>query len=310
MKVADISPRIRRAGRLAGLRLLSRLPYDITNTIVVSGTARSGTTWVSRTLSSIPHSSILFEPFHLEHVPAANRAGLSWRTYLREGESCSTERRFVEAVLTGRVLNTWTTREVDRVRRTRTWIVKFIRANRMVTWMTSEFPISRVMLLVRHPCAVVASQIASEFPAARPNDPKLLRDFPHFRPIIESLETDEEFFAADWALNLAVPFAARRPWPWRIVAFERLVVQGSSALSEVLEQWHIDNPAGLASRLRQWSSTARSREAQPGVELLTEWKTSLRPDQVRRILDVAQSFQIRLYGDDPLPDESLLKQLE
>src|SRR5262245_687131 len=56
-------------------RLTSNAGYDLRETILVVGWARSGTTWLAEVLSAIPNSAILFEPFHTERVPEAAAAG-------------------------------------------------------------------------------------------------------------------------------------------------------------------------------------------------------------------------------------------
>ena len=45
---------------------------------------------------------------------------------------------------------------------TKQWIVKFCRANRMLPWMVEHLDIRPPIYLLRHPCAVVSSQLRHE----------------------------------------------------------------------------------------------------------------------------------------------------
>ena len=140
---------------------LRPLPYDIRQTIVIAGSPRSGTTWLAELLNTIPRSAILWEPLFLDADPQLPKIGFGWRTYVPPDRDRPEMEAYLRRVLTGRVLNPWTLqrtslRDVYRVKR---WIVKFVRANMLLPWLTLRFPTRRPLLLVRHPCAVVASQI-------------------------------------------------------------------------------------------------------------------------------------------------------
>jgi len=276
---------------------------------VVCGSPRSGTTWLAQTLASAPRSAMLFEPLHLDHVPRAALAGYSWRTYIRPGDGTEAQKAFMTDVLSGRVLNWWTALDLGRPRRIETWVVKFVRANRLLGWMASEFPLHRLALVVRHPCAAVVSQIEFRFPADEPrSDEVLFADFPRFADIVSTLETDEERRAAEWAMDLVVPLSHPQPHPWHILTFEGLVTGGPAALEPVLSAWDVPMPATMPKRFETWSrTTSRVRRAKERHSIVDDWSQRLRSDQVRRILAVTNAFGIDFYGEDPAPDERRLR---
>lgn len=288
-----------REGEVALLRFLSLLPYDITNTIVISGSPRSGTTWLAGVLNSIPGSSILFEPLHLDRVPGARRAGFSWRTYISPGESWAEGERFMRKVLTGKVLNDWTTREITHPMRTGTWIVKFVRANRMLGWIVDVFPIRKPILLIRHPCAVVASQMSQHWwtEIGPPPEEEFLARHPRFAHVLSSLQTPEEYVAAVWAIDTYVPLLVAPNHGWTVMFYEHLVQNLENELVAAFETWNLAIPTDVSARAAKPSSTTKR-----SVGSISAWQRRLNREEIRRILDVASAFGIEFYGEDPEPD--------
>lgn len=63
-------------------------------------------------------------------------------------------------LLSGQILNYNTSvTTVKEIMRCKYHIIKFTRANRLLRWMAEKFPIKPPILIIRHPCAVVSSQI-------------------------------------------------------------------------------------------------------------------------------------------------------
>ncbi len=299
--------RARRSATRRATQLLASPSYDVRNTIVVAGSPRSGTTWVGQIVAAIPGSAVLFEPLHLDRVPMARRAGFSWRTYVRPGTRWPEGEQALEEILRGQVLNDWTAREIAWPKRVTTWIVKCIRMNRLLPWLTERFPIRAPILVVRHPCAVVASQTAAGW--ARPTehpDPKLVADFPQTRSVLEALETDEEHRAAGWALDTLVPFSSSpAPQGWMTLPYE-LALRGGDVFDRIFARWAVTRPSGVDRRMGVSSSTTTPSRDAARADPLTAWTTQLSRDQIRRILAVTHALGLDFYGEDPAPDESRL----
>ena len=53
---------------LASLRGLCHLSagYNVNNTVILSGVARGGTTWIAEALNCQNHFRYMFEPFHIK----------------------------------------------------------------------------------------------------------------------------------------------------------------------------------------------------------------------------------------------------
>lgn len=294
---------------MSALRAQGLLPYDLRRTIVVTGSPRSGTTWLAELLATTPGSGVLFEPDNLRHVAEAADAGMSWRTDIQPGADWPEGRRYLERVLRGRVLNLWTTRELERWIRPRTWIVKFVRANRMLAWLTTEFDLPRAVLIIRHPCAVVSSQVARGWPAnpGWNEEEPFLRRNPHLRSVLATVRTPEEILAARWAIDAAVPLQATEPRRWSLLTFEELAIDPIGVMTRLFGSWGMPVPPQLSSVAGRWSSTARETQDRDRTDVLTEWQRLLRPETADRILEIAHAFGIDAYGPEPHPDPARLR---
>lgn len=300
---ADIRRVVNRARRwtiTTGTSLLSR-GYDERRTIVLTGSPRSGTTWVASLFGAIPGAAVLFEPLHLNEVPGAARVGFTWRTYVDPSADWPEGEAFMRRIVQGRLLTPWTSREITSIRRVTTWVVKFVRANRLLPWIAERFPPRRRVLLIRHPCAVVASRLAKGWSTGlgAPDD-----DHPFGVDVgryTASLRYHDERVTAQWALDVLVPLTRPQPWPWEVVWFERLVEEGESYMRKTFDRWNTPMPDDIPRLLQQWSST--TRRSSRGADALTAWQRELSSAQIERILKVAHRLGVTSYSDSPQPVE-------
>jgi hypothetical protein len=135
--------------------------------IIVLGFGRSGTTWIADIISKVLGGLILFEPFHPQVCPLA--AEVCYATAL---ETAISQRlaAYLEAVLRGHHRQRWLLRnhlftpleEVSQAYVDMIWdecpILGFkeIRATFLIDWLIERFE-ARIVFLLRHPCAVLAS---------------------------------------------------------------------------------------------------------------------------------------------------------
>lgn len=291
---------------IAGTRALGVSEYDLRDTIVVFGDGRSGTTWIAQTLASLPGAGVLFEPLHPKRVPGVTEAGFTWRTYVRRGAEWPNGRRLLEDAFAGRPLNLWTGSLFTRPKRVTRWIVKCIRGNRLVPWMSDWMQPRARVLVLRHPCAIVGSQIASDWTVPdAPYAPELLEDLPQIASILETCSTPEERRALDWAVNTIVALPSRSTWT--TVCYEELV-EGRVTFESMLDAWDLPVPEALTERSSVWSHTSRKRDRgfHP-TTTVTEWTTQLTDEQVRRVLAVTHALGLDFYGEDPRPDLARLE---
>lgn len=275
---------------------------------LITSSPRSGSTMLSNALKAIPKSCVLFEPLHLIHVPEAEEACFSWRTYIPPEKEWPVGKAFLKKVFKGKVINEWTSREMSlrEVLNSNTMIVKLVRANRLLPWICNFFNIPKPILLLRHPCAVIASQLKSSSDwnnPKQPDIPNFLEDLPIFKSALKNTKTTEEYLAASWALDQIPVLMQTKSENIIIVTYEELLLKPRETISRVFKLLNLDvNIEEAVSRLKTPSSVVYKS----GISGIDGWKKQLSAKQIENILTVVNSFGINFYSKDIEPNYKIL----
>jgi hypothetical protein len=292
------------------VRLTSDRNYDLRETLVVAGSPRSGTTWLAEALSTLPRSAILFEPEHMMQVPAARLAGLDWHVIKGPGEHWPEGDAYFERVLRGQVITPWTVSHLplSRAVAPRRWIVKFVDANLSLAWLATRFPIRAPVLVLRHPCAVVGSQMRRGWRLEHaPRLAAFFEQYPQFQEYVASLQDPVEWSAAHWCMHTYFPLMLPHPWPFLVTSYEQATTNPEVEFGRLFANWKLQMPADLVERTKRLSGTTdlgsglqRGGAAGPG------WRKILTGEQIVRILAVVRKFGLDFYTEDPHPDVARL----
>ena len=298
---------------------------SVTDTIVVAGVPRAGTTWLLELLRTFPGRKALNEP--LLYQRARHEYGFGWHKYIAPGEEAPRQRQYLRQVLEGqaRDIAAWFFKAdsqpgkvLEHATRTRL-IVKFCRLNRALHWFARQFDVQGIVLMVRHPCAVVASMLQqgawkeSRLRGHGPSRaeqalhggslPEALRD--PFEPVLKRITTQTEVLAVHWCLDHYVPLLqhAEEGFPWVLAPYERLVTQGIEELRRVTDALDVDLTAEMQDRLRKPSSSTVDQVHRRPERQLTKWRRRLSERQVGDILAVVDEVGLsRFYTDAIEPD--------
>lgn len=294
------------------VKMTSRASYDASDALVVAGAPRSGTTWLAELVQrSVPDSATCFEPLHLRYMRRAVEAGYFWDTYVPEDRDWPEGEAYMRDVLQGKAMNSWTASHTSCAScwRPRRWIVKFVRANLMLGWLHRRFGLGPIGLIMRHPCATVASQLHLEWKARHiPAFPTIYKEYPKLRAYVDTLESPVEYMAANWCLLHWVPLRRPLPYPFHIVTYEGLVANGASELGSLLEQWGYRVPEEVETLLSRPSlTTGKGAAVRTGSNPLHAWKSRLSSEQTQSILAVVEAFGLDFYTEDAEPDYDRLR---
>lgn len=297
--------------RLAWYRLRAIQTYldgrfPVAKNFLLTSSPRSGSTLLGAVLNAIPRSCPLFEPLHLRNVPEASAAGFSWRTYRDPEVSWPEGEAFLHSVFAGSTVNDWTSREMAwrDIAFSRRQVVKFVRANRLLPWIVSHFSIPEPLLLMRHPCAVVASQLNYGWSSAdAPQRPEFVGEGSAIARVLSELEGVEEFLAASWALDQMPALGVPGVPPWKIVTYEELTLHPEATIAAIAGHW--DVPIKLKEALVALDRPS-SVVSSGGVSGMAGWKSTLSTEQIDRILRTVRSLGITLYSDEEQADYAQL----
>lgn len=279
---------------------------DPSESILLAGSGRSGTTWLSQLINYRNQYRYLFEPFRPDLVPVPGIP--TPNSYIRPGDYRPAEKLAVERILSGSIRNRWS----DSFNR-KIWVkkrlIKEVRANLYLGWLAEEFPALPIVFIIRHPCAVANSRVKSH--RARGTWQPLLDSYLQQRELMEDwLKPLEEFvrdasekhlfyqMVVTWCIENCVPL---RQLDSRacLVFYEDLWRQPEVELRRILlhvgdhfERRALDR-VGEASPMRHPDSAIMT-----GGDPLTAWREQVDPEWIEDGLEILQAFGMDRYYDD------------
>jgi hypothetical protein len=301
---------LRKAYRLVRRKAGSRLFVDLTRepgrTFMVAGAARSGTTWLGEIIAAQLPCRIMFEPFHPEYAPAMRRHHLFH--YLRPEQQDAELHAYAAKLFAGKVRNGWIDRQNERLI-SKYRVIKEIRANLFLRWLSERFPEVPLIFIVRHPCAVVLSRMELGWATDSDIAPLLAQDAlqaDHLAPYMDAIadaRSDEEKHAVIWSINNLVPLAQFRPGELTVVSYEHLCVQPETEARRVFAAMGQAYRSPGEGQIRRPSITARASSAVvTGQDMIGRWRDHLSTGQIDRVLRVVERFGLgHLYADGPMP---------
>jgi hypothetical protein len=297
------------------LRWCRRLGVDRSgegDSIFLLSSGRSGSTWLGELLQTLPALRVIFEPFHQRHgVPALRDARY---TYLEPDAERPELEAALRGLIDGRDRSNWTEQFNSPLR----WIyrrrlMKEVRVNLMVPWLRSVFPTSRFVLLLRHPAAVVASQLKGGWQLSS----RRLRDQPGLANTLDlqalgQFGWPESGFLSNllfWAIENSVALGAARQSGMLVLFYEDLCLDPEREIGRLRDYLGLDFPDRVLDRLDRASWSSDSRVGRLDAEQkVSRWTQTTSTDELRLIEDVLDACGLGgLYGREPSPDRSVLE---
>lgn len=299
---------------------------DPSNTIVIAGTPRGGTTLLLETLRHLEGYKAANEPLMPKF---AGSHGFTHRTFMAPGERHLERERYLAAVLSGQMSSPliWKFASASRTGRfreltlRRQLVVKFCRLNRMLHWFEERFGVRGIVFTIRHPCAVVGSMLGhpgwanwkAEIQKASPWDLSTLPEDlqAHFRPLVDDIETKADALAVKWCIDNYIPLMHYSSHPWVLSPYERLMRVRQSELRRLANAMGVEAGPQVLSALDRPSSSTRTTLGSDTEAQLTKWQTTLPAETVDRIVGFAARAGLgHLYTKDPDPDYDALNRLQ
>lgn len=177
----------------------------------------------------------------------------------------------------------------------------------MLPWLCNSFEIPPPIFLIRHPCAVIASQIKYGWANAQyaPESPPYLDSYPLFHAALSQLGSDVEYLAAAWALDQLPVLLHKKPHPWLIITYEELFLRPEKTIRKICEQLDLEIDIEQAVDKLNIPSSVVSRT---GISGLSGWKRQLTSEQIDKILRTVNTFGIEFYDSQDEGDYDILGQ--
>lgn len=283
-------------------------------TIVVAGAPRSGTTFLMNLLDVLPDYLTVFEPLNVNWFPHAKRLPNYTRPYLPVDEESTVYHNFFSDVFKGNIHCVhphyeWSMKKnVSRIKANKL-LIKFIRVNRLLLWLSKNFELKRIFLIIRHPCATISSQITTGIRGYFSNKQKFpfkqaLEDILMIDTLDDEIKTSllrirhyEEFLAAAWALDYYVPICHSKK-DYHIIKYEDLLIHDRKTIKNIFDSLRrnkyfydaldiINEPTETTLKEDRKKIVNRNIKYQ-----LSKWKRQLSKKQIKKIRSVLELFEI------------------
>jgi hypothetical protein len=294
----------RRAGGSASLsRLLGGLHVDLgdhRSSVFLAGSGRSGTTWVSGLINHRNAYRFVFEPFRPDKVGICENFGR--KQYLRSGDRREEYLGPARTILTGGLRSFWTDRFNEKLVARRR-LIKDIRANLLLGWMRANFPGMPIVLLLRHPCAVVTSQRAlgwRDVLSETMEQEELVEDF--LVPMEAEIRAARGGFERrlfTWCIENYVPLKQFEPGEIHLCFYEDFLTRPELELRRLFSFLGEDFDERVYPLLNRPSPLSRQAAS------MDAWQRSVTGHQLERAVEILGLFGLdRVYGEAPMPDPS------
>ena len=282
--------------RLLGMAHVDLANSDHRNAVFLAGSGRSGTTWVSEIINYRNEYRFIFEPFH----PGKVRVCKNFRRkqYLRPDDRREEYLGPARKILTGGIRSTWTDRFNGRFAARRR-LIKDIRANLLLGWMRENFPGMPMILLLRHPCAVVTSRLALGW---RDNlwetmeQRELVEDF--LLPVESDIRAARDAFerhVISWCIENYVPLKQFGPGEIQLSFYENFLAHPEDEIPRLFDFLDEDFDARVYSKA--------SRKGEKGS--VDAWRRCVSGSRLERTVEILALFGLdRVYGEGAMPDPS------
>lgn len=297
-------------------------PFETIDAIIISGQPRGGTTWLAETMMTHPTTGIIWEPLHPKLMAKFDRtrelgSELGNFPFIPEAAKNEDLEEWMSDVLSAKFIPyeyiSWPPGANNNLLEKKQWIVKFCRANRMLPWMVEHLDIRPPIFLLRHPCAVVSSQLRHEAfdymgsTYEKDNGPydELYKKYEH---ILKSVNSEVGKLAAWWAMDNVLPLTHDyNNKKWVTVTYEELVSTPKQGFSRIYNGINMEMPQNLITDLDRPSSTTKpGAMVLHGGNQLEGWTKKLKADEIDEILDIVHAFGIDIYTKELEPDYSKL----
>lgn len=301
--------------------------------IIVAGSGRSGTTWVLDAIAKANNLRTIFEPLHpigvMSAKPFANK-------YVRDDADDPELTLFMDKVFSGRSKSLWANYRIraDRLRlqpgslshnigsliywykrliihyiryhkvKSDRIIIKCIRANLMLGWLSNNYA-PKILLILRHPGAVVASKMRLGGPDWQAD---VLKQYCHDKQLMEdhlsrlkNLLTRPLSLVANhtaiWCIENALAIDCVKKYGHCTVFYENLVLYTDSEWERIIRSLDLKHVPDNDMLIRPSQQTSKDTKGQAfNHNHVSRWMKSFSKQQLREIDAILKTFEICTYS--------------
>jgi len=300
------------------------------NTLCLFCHPRGGSTWLAEILMNIQGSVLIDEPLwrgvqqNLWQKPDTLSGkvsrladlGFFYHQHIPEAKTWPEAEVILREILAGRIpsKSLYDEQKLSRLGNQGIYITKFCYANLLMPWLLKQFDFNSI-LLTRHPCAVVSSQLKHPSWQHMKIDINTDMDFFPFNDFYKSaiskighIESVEMYMAMIWVLGFReTAMHADNNQRWLTISYESLALNFKSEINRINHRFGF----GLIAEEIENDKPSKSTRIESGKKLISKdqldsWKNELSKKQIDDIMKVLDIFEIDVYDFRSEPDYSRL----
>lgn len=297
--------------------------------ILVTGSHRSGSTWVGQMIARSPAVAYIHEPFNIEPHPGHFGGQFdTWFTYVCDSNADQYEPYLRECLAltyplatklraskspahVGRSLVSWSRFNASKGMGRRP-LMKDPLAVFSAEWLARTFDM-RVIMLIRHPAAFAGS--IKEANWSHPfqhflDQPLLMRDhLSAFRGDLERYAAAEQDIVDQaillWNMIHATILTYRDRHPrWYFVRHEDISIAPQEAFGHIYRYLNLDYSPAIQEQIMQFSQSSQDDGADPSVSIrrdslynLNRWRDRLTDDEIDRVREATHEISRHFYDE-------------
>ena len=273
--------------------------------VIIVGTARSGTSWLSETMAQKRRYRMLFEPEQETRTKLGHLLCDQWLTKPSDSQAAH---KYLNQVFANRVDCDWIAQNSNRKFKMHLWsfvpkkfIIKFVRCNLSAHYMNIYFGIP-VIHIIRNPYEVLASQSRVNFP--------WLQDMSHFikqQKLVNYIKekfgfnlrnlenyNDLQLKTIRWCienLNISKTLQEAPSKTYKVIKYENLV-KDITVFYELCQQFDVDYIENIESLYKLPSTKAHSNGTVSNAFSRTPSFNKKELESINEILDI---FETKSY---------------
>ena len=285
--------------------LLSNLQMS-EKAIFITGHGRSGTTWIGNTFSQAPGVLYYNEPCNPDAVRGGNYS--DWFRYVRPDENDSFFESCLESSFKGLITyrsNWLKQRPYRRLLPGYRVVIKEVASLMSLEWVYKSYQ-PKVLVVVRHPCAVALSEINKGTPVERPimemlRQTDLLED--HLKPyisIMKSAKRPYEIYGAVWGARNRVIANLIPHYPeWKVIFYEDLCKNPLVCFYELFDHFNLN----WGSKVKKFINRTTTEEelgtysvSKVTDKQINKWKKEMSRSEIEQVRSFVEPFNLSFYS--------------
>jgi hypothetical protein len=300
--------------------------------ILVTGSHRSGSTWVGKVISESPSVAYIHEPFNIHAQPSLGVCSAKfdyWFTYISSENESKYYRDFQNVLewkynLLPAILQTRSRQELKKVIKEYEQFLKYRNSQTRpllkdplaifsTEWMASRFNLD-VVILIRHPAAFAGSLKVKNwrFPFAHfLQQPLLMQNYlyPFKDEIKAHVEKERDIIdqaALLWKIfhHIIANYQEKHP-DWLFVRHEDISFDPAIGFQKVFEHLNLDFSEAVQQKVQEYSNLEKSKSANQKVPTwkrdsrsnIWEWQARLDLSEIERLRTQIEDVSSKFYTD-------------